>query len=108
MKIDLSFIAKHDNSHELDNDSQIKLRKFLAKRKKEISNHFKKDEWDLDFRFLLDEAIQELLGVDLYGAVAKNYVTKNVSLIYKDNRTMLVKEKKNDTKTRKKTKAKRK
>jgi hypothetical protein len=93
----------------LGDEAYCKLISFLTNRRKEIKDHFKRSDWTLDFQILLDQAIHQVIGVELISLVAKYYTFKDVKLMSTSKAIYLVKDKnESNTKVRKKTKSKRK
>lgn len=110
--IDIDF-KKFSNLYSLEkklgSEAKEHLLQLLKKHRKEVNEHFKKNDWHINFQYIIDDITKHLLGQEIFSFVAGQIINKNINLIFKDNKILLSKGKKNVNKTvRKKTKPKRK
>jgi len=92
---DLENLCRASLSEEWDEDELKAWDKIISRHKRENTAHFKRSGWDLDFDFIYNDIIDEIMGThDFKMYVASKILGKDQTLTFKKEGIFLSKNKK--------------
>ena len=75
-----------DKSFNYPKEHEVIVKKFI----KQANDHFKKDGWDLDFNFIKDEILTEVMGYSIETAMINEvFKKKDRQIIWKEGRMLI-------------------